>query len=600
MSFVNEDYNLMGHGIVRPMMYQDPKKLYEFLNFYNFENKLHDLKQLGSIRHFLKGAHYTRYEYMLLQVTLIHELKKKHHGFGLGSKVNSEELKMNGKALTVGDILQCLAILTNTGHFPDTYTASKVWLHLLKINKNKIRSTFRGGLCGRGKSTLDRIISGFDYYQIHLLNMVFLLRRYRRKDANMVNFGENLLLSYINRDNKELNNFLRTYNTIRKISYLLLDSHYAPIPFKLDFPYIMLMLDDEEDRKAITNTNSMFNKSLGQIRGLLESTLYLSPETMLYKSKRSSDIKKKFSSLVKNDLTSVTDVESILTTQDKGTSYSTIFGNENKHYIRIWDENIIDIKYEPEVSSDYVTLNTLEIEERINSDIGNSLGTTAIEITPDKRLLRISCAINHSYSQNKVEKSTQVINELIKLDRELKKKGFNNYNEQKKEFESSLLEFLLKYCFLDKYETEFLHNNFKTPPFFIARGSRNITNEINDFISENKYNLGKNEIHELKTTSGKIESMGYQGLILAYLGSLNLREANEDKAEFDGIIFIPNLHKENFLYVIEAKNARKGRSRSINQLNDRLKEVLCNKRVEFSVEGLGDMDAIASLKFSTG
>src|SRR5699024_4505441 len=66
---------------------------------------------------------------------------------------------------------------------------------------------------------------------------------------------------------------------------LLLDSHYASIPFKIDYQEIMQMFHNEFDINILTNNNSTFQRSLKQISDLLQNTLYLSPEMLLHKRK---------------------------------------------------------------------------------------------------------------------------------------------------------------------------------------------------------------------------------------------------------------------------------------------------------------------------
>lgn len=143
MSSKQINYNLLGHGNIKIRMYEEPRKLYDFLSYKKFNYKLKELKQLGAMRHALKGAHYTRYEYMILQMLLINKVRSIRN-VGLSNEFKCQKLCMDGKYLSKASLLQCLAILSNIGHFPDTYTASKLWLHLLRKNKFKIRTTYRG------------------------------------------------------------------------------------------------------------------------------------------------------------------------------------------------------------------------------------------------------------------------------------------------------------------------------------------------------------------------------------------------------------------------------------------------------------------------
>jgi len=52
------EYNVLGHGVMKPKWHKITKGLYNLLKYYKFDDKFHHVKQLGAIRYYLKGAHY--------------------------------------------------------------------------------------------------------------------------------------------------------------------------------------------------------------------------------------------------------------------------------------------------------------------------------------------------------------------------------------------------------------------------------------------------------------------------------------------------------------------------------------------------------------
>src|SRR5690625_4026444 len=83
-------YNIASQGSLRTFLYDYPNELFKLLSEFGFEEKLHDMKQLGALQNYLRGAHHTRYEYMFLQWTLIHEMCQRNKGSGLGSNLNQD------------------------------------------------------------------------------------------------------------------------------------------------------------------------------------------------------------------------------------------------------------------------------------------------------------------------------------------------------------------------------------------------------------------------------------------------------------------------------------------------------------------------------
>lgn len=582
------EYNFTSIGPVKGEFFDLPKKIYKLLKYHNYDIKLYQLKQLGAISHIYKGAHHTRHEYMLLQTSFINQFK-------LTTEFNSENLsiEINGKKPSKAEILQSLAILTNAAHFPDTYTASKLWLSLLEENKYKLRTFYRKGLCNEGKEILDQLIEEFDYYKIHLLNMVFLLNRYTRRDKEVILFAKNLLLKYLKKDDKALNELLPIYERIRKMSFILLDSNYAPIPFKLDFYRLSLVLKEDQ---SIIKGSTTFLKSLKRINELLQDTLYLSPETLLHRREVITSLEEKLNRYVKDDLDGYTTIQHILTTQNKDNDLSEVFGSEIELKNRAWDDNIIELKYKLIDNRERKMENLLKIEKEINEEIGSSKAIVVLERTP--KGINVVCAQDKS-SDEKIKRAYQIINVLHRLNTRLEENKFELIEEQN--ISMKLLKYILQYIFNKKSGTfdvqvQFEHDDYKGSPAFICNGSGILRERIKKYLDENRDNLNKSQMHEIETTIKVLEEIEFRGLILSYIGSTRVIEGLEYKAEFDGIISIPN-KSGGLIYLIEAKKQKAGANEAKKQLTGRLSGLL-HDDLKYSVKKFEVRDAYAKIGFN--
>lgn len=92
-------------------------------------------------------------------------------------------------------------------------------------------------------------------------------------------------------EDEELRKYWKIYNKIRKISYILMDSNYAPIPFNLDLSSILLNMDEYQE--DIINKYSNFQKGIEQMNNFLETSLYLEANSMLVSGFRSNQLYKK-------------------------------------------------------------------------------------------------------------------------------------------------------------------------------------------------------------------------------------------------------------------------------------------------------------------
>lgn len=591
----------MGQGLLRTYRYAYPNRLYNFLKEYKYDDKFHSLKQLGAIQYFFKGAHHTRYEYIFLQWTLIHELCTRSKGSGLSSKINRKHNSLimgKNKSPTPAELLQCLAILTNMGHFPVTFSASKVWLHLINKNSKGIRTTLKKGLNEKSKKLLNKIFDENDYYNIHLINSLFLLERYRRRDIGneIIDFSINLINEYLNPQIEELKQYWSVYRSIRKMSYLLLDSNYAPIPFKMDFSSIMLTLDNYET--SIINSESVFYETLNRINNLLEKTLYLAPNIILISKLKGDKIIKRFENNSKKEISKLAEIRALLSPHIYENDLSSIFDSQNKSSNEVdWDtENFLDISYNRiDKYKNLLKYDMRELEQNFQIELGEATCRVGAMFPPSRNNIRLIFSIKNRY-RYKEAKALDIIRKVIKFDNLLTTEGYEKDKQSHIEFKASLFEYLLKYSFNTDFVIEFDYNHGDKIPFFIGAGSKTVSKRMYEYIEDIKSLLSDDEVHELMTTALKVENLNYRGTIMSYLGGTKLRKKTGSKyiCEFDGLICLPNRKKEGFLYIIEAKNKVKGEAEAQKQLDENMKKYL-SSNLYYSVNKFSKRDAYAEI-----
>ena len=600
----NINYNISGQGQLRTYMYPHTVKLYDFLCKYNFDKKFYSTKQLGAIQYLLKGAHHTRYEYILLQWTLIHQLKIKAQGSGLNSKTTSQALKLNGyDNHTRAEILQCLCLLTNMGHFPDTFSASKLWMHLLYTNKKNIRSTFKKGLGKEGKKLLDTALEEYDFYNIHLINSLFLLDRYRKASGNedTVNFSKAVLKEFLNGESEEMEKFWGIYKSIRKIAFVILDSHYAPIPFNLDFSSIILNL--EHYQEAIIDDESIFQKALDQINIVLENSLYLEANSLLISRVRSLQIYKEFNNLTESKtLDKVSDLKKLLEPSADNSEYKRVFQLKAEvDPARVWNLNILDLTYE-EVNFhlDLFPKDLFDFENVLTQKNGQKTSLVATSYPPSKKSFRLVIGTKDNLGVKKnVITVMDIIKNIIDFNEDLIEKGYKKNYQSEKEFKEKIFKFFLTSIYGNEkdFTLEYLPLT-KSPniPLFIGKGSVNLATEISRYIESVKKYLNSDQIHEMQITREAVKKLNYRGLIIAYTGATKVRKKNESKyeSEFDGIIILPNQKQKNFFYVVEAKNKANGNTEAKAQLTERLINKL-DSAFEVKLENIGNKGAVAEV-----
>ena len=197
------------------------------------------------------------------------------------------------KAPSNGEILQVLALLGNIGHLATTFSGERAFLKYLRDHPIA-RRAFRLGLPQEDRAAFDRVLSSFDVYRLHYFVALFLLHRYRRRDGGeeIVAFCQSILRSFISSressGDEGVTALWRLYRSMRRLTYVALDSYYAPVPFSLDLASIFFSL--KEYLSDVFIEGSAFHDALTRLEGVMQDTVYLAPRTLLNRARLSDSI----------------------------------------------------------------------------------------------------------------------------------------------------------------------------------------------------------------------------------------------------------------------------------------------------------------------
>lgn len=284
MNSDNIEYNINGIGTINIEIFGFSGGLLKDSKL-NLVYKLKGINQLGAIRYVHNGAHYTRYEYVLLQIMLINFVKDNGQ-MGLNSKRQfnkffnanppvSNEIKISG-----ADLLILAVIYGNMGYFKDTFSSNKVWYYFVKNDIANIQKLFKKGLKGNSKKLFNIILDTNEFQRIQWLNSLFILSRKSEYSA----YREicELILEELLSNQK--NKYIDLYRKLRKVSYIVMDSHFSHIPISIDLKSILFdrkFFVDQVDKKI-----SGFMDVFSRMNDLLEDTLYLENNAILIGAKK--------------------------------------------------------------------------------------------------------------------------------------------------------------------------------------------------------------------------------------------------------------------------------------------------------------------------
>lgn len=579
-------YNLPGLGTVRTRLFRNAAAVREFLRPYGHVRRLRTTNQLGVLREAFPGAHHTRYEYLVAQLSLIGGLAQGDllQDYPLGAGREEFGTLPGIDPPSGADLLQVLAILTNAGHVPTTFAGSRALLNHFRNNRAP-RRAFRRGLPKEDRETFDRTVSEFQLYRLHYLTMSFLLQRYRRSEDGVAyaQFCQRILREFMKEesDSDPLRSLFLLYQGIRRLTFLALDSLYAPVPFSLDLGSVFLGLGRETNE--IFGPASPFQEALDRFSDVMQDSVYLSDAALLHLSMSSQRVRTALDNAGANDepIAQIGELWEILApkSEKRGPSkvrpdvFSYAPGQDEPDWL---DDRMVRLEYgvDPREAGNLLR-DTVDWETRARSRVGKRTGRFGAEWAPGHDSLRVVGTINRSDDDHS-SAARAIAAQLAKLDQRARKRVPSYEPRAQVENGLRLVTFLARSVFGWEHMYRLRAPRISQPsPVIALQGSTKAACHVAAYRrrAEEQGLLEPDEVHEYVVLEQVLRNISYRGLLLAYVGSTIVVDTDSHKevAEFDGMVFLlrgtPGPGK---VLVVEAKNVTNGHTQAKTQLREQL------------------------------
>jgi hypothetical protein len=572
---MNLEYNVPYLGKINAKLFDESISCYLLLDKYDHIERMKEIDQLGVIRGVYEGAHHSRWEYVMVQLSIIHQLctlKDEETGRNI---VKGPGLKSNSKFLDYeisgASILQIWILLFNSGHLPGTFASERAVMENCIDNKN-FRRIFRDGLPkGYFRGLFDDTIEKEDVYNIHKLLICFHLNRYRRfnqfdkGDSKFIDFLLEVMNYYFKpQENPERQkNLKKIFRTIRQLSYLFLDSQYASFPLNFDLSKIFLNFPDYID-ELFKLKNSSILSTLNSFEDLLSMNMYHSSASISGLGVHEERVK---TLLNEEEINSVVVLNKLLKDPQK----SSIF---NPDFRFIWDNReilhlLFEINNSLPLINDYIyqkfrkVLN-YEFEQKLNSKYGKS----SCILTFQPANISNHFAIALTMRDHQIKRNMGIIGKFLK--------DMINLSFMIKEEENDVIGNIIDEIFLNPYENLFLSilkyitsNNlyfeFKdrniSKSILPTKGSLLSIPEEIDTVIENSRLIGS-RFEEIKSLESSIIDLNHRSGNLASLSPIQVYDQyRESVTDIDGAALEFKDGKLGIL-LVEAKNLTRGSFRT--------------------------------------
>lgn len=582
-------YNLPGLGTVRTTLFRNAAAVREFLRPYGHIRRLKTTNQLGVLREAFPGAHHTRYEYLVAQLSLIGGLAEGEllKDRSLGTDRTELGTLPGVSAPSGADLLQVLAILTNAGHLPTTFAGSRSFLHHLR-ESDPTRRAFRQGLPKEDRGTLDNVLEGFRIYRLHYLVMSFLLGRYRRREhgKEYASFCQGLLREFQKKksDSDPLGRLFDLYQGIRRLTFLALDSLYAPVPFTLDLGSVFLGLGGETDE--LFGPRSHFQEALNRFSEVMQDSVYLSDEALLHLAMSSERVSAALERAGGDGepIRTIGRLWRILAPAPgeagPGDVKPDVFAYRPGQNESDWAEDRrakLEYSVDSRHSGDFLD-DTVAWETRARARVGKRTGRFGAEWAPGREALRVVGAIS-AEEDDPVSAARGLAAQLVKLDRRARAEVPSYEPGDRVENGKRMVEFLARSVFGWEHMYRLQDPRISQPsPVIALRGSTKAADRVRKYREEVERQelLEPDDLHEHDVLEKVLRDISYAGLLLAYAGRTIVVDTDDNKeiAEFDGIVFLLRGDPDpGEVLVVEAKNVGHGHTEAKSQLRRQLPKV---------------------------
>jgi len=294
------EYQYPDLGTVQVRLEEESASIYDFLRSKGEIESFEKLDQLGALRAVHKSSHHSRWEYMVLQMYLVEELRKRKV-FSLSTSVPlTKEIIIS----SIEELVKSWILLNNYGHLYDTLEAERVWLELV-LTDEKLNDVFINCMPDQlSQQYARKILEKEDLFSFHhLISLALIKRLYRKKPkVNKEYYKWTEMIRALLRDTltatkikegSKLDRALNIFHTIRRVSYVLLDINRSTLFLRVDSNNLLRTLLKQPEN-VLYDSNSGFNKTIDDMVRLLFSEVYASEEVCRFKREYIIGQKKRF------------------------------------------------------------------------------------------------------------------------------------------------------------------------------------------------------------------------------------------------------------------------------------------------------------------
>ena len=559
------EFHIPTLGNIRACLHKESADLYRLLEIQKEIQRLKEVDHLGVIRFAYESAHHSRWEYIVLLLSLIDRCK------GVEDIHLSDSVKLpSGNDVSSGfELLKCWALLTHIGHLKWTFTSERALM--LELGKNKKRRReylkFFQNMDTALKTWAQGVLEAGDIYHFYQTIAFFRLHHFLKPESGISsNIWLNLLKIYVLKENQyeKFRNLFRIYQGLRRVAYLGLDTHYAPALVNLNLAQIFT--DNKEISSIIYARSEENGNPLSLLEKYLYERLYLAERSLQAITERDGKLREKI-----RDEFEKADLMTVIDKLAKGEFQKDIEAENLEKVVRLWIS-----APEPFGGILLPKTNLRDKQMDLESEIGklNKSAKISVWTTPYGTDWVLQSHASPNSIKDKVAAYIVCYKEAVKIWGEINKKWGKYIPEKETQgllFSKMACEFIevaLNFVFGQKFRWEWKSINGLHDAIFTRR--KKALDLLETIVDEK---VSESKIDELSAIIDLLSSSKAQYVIVA-ISNLIAYSGKGQEVEFDGVII--EIDKENsiLISIIETKHLLKSsRREALKSLEDKMGKI---------------------------
>lgn len=275
---MGEKFSLIEHeiskfGKLEVVLHGFSSEYYENILKDGIIGHLKRIDQLGFISQSHPGNNHKRWDYVCLQLYLLHRLKHATFRIGLNSQCKSLGLSQLSRL----ELLQIAVLFSSMGHLPGTLASETALFELLE-NSKKRKDDFLNkiSLDADWKKYADKIFVNHDFYKLKIL-IALNYSLNHVKSQTILKAIKIFFKDSLSEDVPDLRSMKHIFLRVRQISFLYLDSFNSDLPLQLDISKLLL---NPFNYGTLFNPNSSdYSSFFNEAETSLCKKIYISPQS---------------------------------------------------------------------------------------------------------------------------------------------------------------------------------------------------------------------------------------------------------------------------------------------------------------------------------